>query len=326
MHQVVRSVLAAAAVASAFISSTCLAQQSAWPTRPIKLVIPFVAGGAADLIARAYADRAGAALGQSIIIENRGGAGGNIAASAVVRSDPDGYTLFFGSTGPAALNSLMYKNMTFDPLNDFTPIVMIGKTPIIIVARPNAPVKTLKELVAYAKANPGTLSAGFPGSGTLGHITGVLFGQRSGADLKHVQYRGGGPLITDLVGGHIDIGMDAITPYVPQVQDGNLIGLAVASAERLKQLPNVPTASEAGLSGFEASVWYCLLAPSGTPAEIVAKLNHASNAFIRAEGTAELFEKLGVVPAGGSPEELKRFMAKEVESWGPVIKGAKIEF
>jgi tripartite-type tricarboxylate transporter receptor subunit TctC len=326
MHKIVRSGLAAAAVASAFFSSACFAQQPSWPTRPIKLVIPFVAGGAADLIARAFADRTGAALGQSIIIENRGGAGGNIAASAVVRSDPDGYTLFFGSTGPAALNSLMYKNMTFDPLSDFTPIVMIGKTPIIIVARKNAPVKTLKDLIGYARANPGELSAGFPGSGTLGHITGVLFAQRAGADLKQVQYRGGGPLITDLVSEHLDIGMDAITPYVPQVQDGNLIGLAVTSAERVKELPDVPTAAEAGLPGFEASVWYCVLAPTGVSPEIVAKLNRVSNEFIRAKGTAELFEKLGVIPAGGSPEELKRFIAKEVESWGPVIKAAKIEF
>jgi len=326
MHKIVRSGLAAAAVASAFLSSACFAQPSAWPTRPIKLVIPFVAGGAADLIARAFADRAGAALGQSVIIENRGGAGGNIAAAAVVRSDPDGYTLFFGSTGPAALNSLMYKHMTFNPLTDFTPIVMIGKTPVIIVARPHAPVKTLKDLIGYAKANPGELAAGFPGSGTLGHITGVLFGQRSGADLKHVQYRGGGPLITDLVSEHLDIGMDAVTPYVPQVQEGNLVGLAVTSAKRMKELPNVPTVSEAGLPGFEASVWYCLLAPTGVSPDIVTKLNQVSNDFINAEGTAALFEKLGVIPAGGSPQELKHFIAKEVESWGPVIKAAKIEF
>jgi len=326
MHKIVRSGLAAAAVASAFFSSACFAEQPSWPTRPIKLVIPFAPGGAADVIARTFADRAGATLGQSVIIENRGGAGGNIAAGAVVRSDPDGYTLFFGSTGPAALNSLMYKNMTFNPVTDLTPIVMIGKTPIIIVARKDAPVKTLKDLIGYAKAHPGDLAAGFPGSGTLGHITGVLFGQRSGADLKHVQYRGGGPLITDLVSEHLDIGMDALTPYVPQVQEKNLIGLAVTSAKRVKELPDVPTVAEAGLPGFEASVWYCLLAPTGTPADVIAKLNRVSNEFLQAEGTAELFEKLGVIPAGGSSEDLKRFIGNEIKSWGPVIKAAKIEF
>jgi tripartite-type tricarboxylate transporter receptor subunit TctC len=181
-------------------------------------------------------------------------------------------------------------------------------------------------LIAYAKRNPGQLSAGFPGNGTLGHITGVLLSQQAGVDMKHVQYRGGGSIVTDLLGGHIDVGIDAMTPYVAQVQEGKLRGLAVAGTTRSKQLPNVPTVSESGLDGFEASVWYCLLAPSGVPADVVTKLNAAANDYFKTAKAQELFEKLGAIPGGGTPGDLKAFIASEIERWGPVVKAAKIEF
>lgn len=325
MRHILRSLLAVTALVASAAAMHALAQ-NAWPNRPIKLVIPFLAGGAADIIARAYADQVGAALGQSMVVENRGGAGGNIAATAVVKSAPDGYTLFFGSTGPSALNSLMYKNLALDPMKDFTPIILVGKTPVIIAARPDAPFKSLQEVMTYARANPEKLTSGFPGNGTLGHITGVLFGQRAGVAIKHVQYRGGAAIITDLLGGHIDLAMDALTPYVPMIQDGKLRGLAVGSATRLKELPDVPTASEAGLKDFEASVWYCVLAPAGLPAEIVTKLNAVSNTFLNSEKSKELLATMGALPAGGTSDELRNFMAKELATWGPVIREAKIEF
>jgi tripartite-type tricarboxylate transporter receptor subunit TctC len=318
--------LSAAAVVLGLMIVPAVAQQPAWPNRAVTLVVPFQAGGSADIIARATAEHIGAAIGQPIVVDNRGGAGGNVAAATVVKAPADGYTIFFGSTGPTATNILMYKNLPFDPRRDFVPIVLIGKTPVIIVARAGAPVATLKELIAYAKSNPGQLSAGFPGNGTLGHITGVLLSQQAGVDMKHVQYRGGGSIINDLLGGHIDVGIDAMTPYIAQVQDAKLRGLAIAGVTRSKQLPDVPTVSEAGLAGFEASVWYCLLAPSGVPAEVAAKLNAAANDFLRTSKAQELFEKLGVIPGGGTPAELKAFIAQEIERWGPVVRAAKIEF
>jgi tripartite-type tricarboxylate transporter receptor subunit TctC len=326
MRDLVRRISTAAVALTALMITPAVAQQAAWPTRPLTLIVPFAAGGSADIIARAMADHTSAAIGQSIIVENRGGAGGNVGAAVVAKAAPDGYTLLFGSTGPAATNTLMYKNLSFDSRRDFTPIVLVGKTPVIIVARLNAPVASLKELIAYAKANPGQLTAGFPGNGTLGHITGVLLSQHAGIDIKHVQYRGGGAIINDLLGGHIDIGMDAMTPYVAQVQDGKLRGLAVAGATRSKQLPDVPTVSESGLPGFEASVWYCLLGPSGLPAEVVAKLNAATNDYLGTAKAQDLFEKLGVSPGGGTPAAVKAFIAQEVERWGPVVKAAKIAF
>ena len=326
MFKAIRRMLAAAVVPAVLAMTPSLAQQASWPSRPVTLVVPFAAGGSADIIARAFADHASAAIGQSVIVENRGGAGGNVGAASVAKAAPDGYTILFGTTGPAALNTLMYKSMTFDPRIDLTPIVLVGKTPVIIVARPSAPVSSLKDLIAHAKANPGQLSAGFPGNGTLGHITGVLLGQHTGVDIKHVQYRGGSAIITDLLGGHIDIGMDALTPYVEQVRDGKLRGLAVAGATRSKQLPDVPTVAEAGLPGFEASVWYAVLAPSKVPAEVIAKLNAVANEFVKTPKAQELFEQVGVIASGGTTAEVKTFIDQEIERWSPVIRAAKIEF
>jgi tripartite-type tricarboxylate transporter receptor subunit TctC len=326
MRDAMRRISAAVVILIGLVATPSVAQQAAWPDRPVTVLVPFAAGGSADILARAVAEHLTGALGQAFVIDNRGGAGGNIAGAAAAKAAPDGYTLFFGSTGPTATNTLMYKNLSFDPRRDFAPVVLVGKTPVIIVARPDAPIATLKELIAYTKANPGKLSAGFPGNGTLGHITGVLLSQQAGVDLTHVQYRGGGAIINDLLGGHIDIAMDAMTPYVPQVQDGKLRALAIAGAGRSKQMPDVPTVSEQGLPGFEASVWYCLLAPTGVPGEVVAKLNAATNAYLKTAQAQELFEKLGIIASGGTPADLKAFIDLEIEKWGPVVRSAKIEF
>ncbi len=326
MRNALRRLAAAVLALTGLMIAPALAQQAAWPSRQVTFIIPFIAGGSADIIGRALADHVGRVIGQTVVVENRGGAGGNVGAAAVAKAAPDGYTILVGSTGPAATNTLMYKNLSFNSQRDFVPIALIGKTPVIIVARPDAPVKSLKELITYAKANPDTLSAGFPGNGTLGHITGVLLSQQSGVALKQVQYRGGASIINDLLGGHIDIGMDAMTPYVPIVDSGKLRALAVGGAVRSKQLPDVPTVAEAGLPGFEASVWYCLLAPTGVPAEVIAKLNAATNAYLKTPKAHDLFDKLGVVPEGGTPAEAKVFITGEVKRWGPVVKAAKISF
>lgn len=317
----IASLMAAASLAG--IASQAAAQE--WPTRPVTLVVPFTAGTTSDVVARALVDHLSKAVGQPVVVDNRGGAGGNIGAGSVAKAKPDGYTILLATTGPAANNKLMYKNMTFDPQRDFANIVLVGKAPVIIVAKASGPASSLEELIKYAKANPDKLTAGFPGNGTLGHITGKLLQQRAQIKLGETQYRGSTAIITDLLGGHIDLGMDSMAPYVSNVQQDKLRGLAVASAARFPGLPDVPTATEAGLSGFEASVWYAMLAPAGAPRQVIAKLNAATNDFLRTPQAKEMLEKLGIEVAGGTPDDLEAFIASEIEKWAPIIKGAKIE-
>jgi tripartite-type tricarboxylate transporter receptor subunit TctC len=323
MHTCLTTLATAAAV---LISSLTQGAAQEWPARPVTMVVPFTSGTTSDVVARALMDHLSKAIGQPIVIDNRGGAGGNIGAGMVAKAKPDGYTILLATTGPAATNKLMYKTMTFDPQRDFADIVLVGKAPVIIVARPNGPANSLQGLIGYAKANPDKVTAGFPGNGTLGHITGKLLQERSGIKFAETQYRGSTPIITDLLGSHIDIAMDSMAAYVPQVQDGKLRALAVACSRRFAGLPDVPTASEAGLPGFEASVWYAMLAPTGTSAPVIAKLNAATNDFLKTAQAKELFEKLGIDVAGGTPNDLRTFVSSEIEKWAPIIKSANIEF
>ena len=298
----------------------------AWPSRPVTMVVPFTAGTTSDVLARSLAQELSAKLGQTFVIENKGGAGGNIGASTVARSQPDGYTILFATTGQAATNQLMYKQMDFDPQRDFASVILVGKAPVIITAKPNAPYATLKEFIAFAKANPGKATGGFPGNGTLGHITGELLATKAGIEFGKTQYRGSSAIVTDLLGGHIDVGMDSVAGYVPTVREGKIKALAIASAQRWSQLPDVPTVAESGLPGFEASVWYALLVPAKVPDEIVSKLNAITNVWLKEAKTQEFLANLGAVPAGGSPADLKAFTHAEIEKWGPIIKAANISF
>lgn len=302
------------------------AAAQAWPTRPITLVVPFSPGVTSDVIARGLGEHVSAALGQQVVVENRGGAGGNIGAAAVARAEPDGYTLLLATTAQAATNKLMYKSMSYDPQRDFTPVVLLGKAPVVITAGQKFPGKDLAEAIALAKAHPDKLTAGFPGSGTLGHITGILLQQKAAIKLAEAQYRGTGAIITDLLGGHIDLAMDSIGGYVPTVKDGQLRALAIASAQRWPLLPDVPTVAESGIPGFEASVWYALLAPAKTPPTIIARLNAEVNVYLAQPHTRAFLENLGIAPAGGSTGELAQFTAAEIEKWGPIIKAAEIKF
>jgi tripartite-type tricarboxylate transporter receptor subunit TctC len=302
------------------------AQAQSWPSRPVTVVVPFAAGVTGDIVARGLVEHLSSALGQPFVVDNRSGAGGNIGGAAVAKAAPDGYTLLLSTTGPASSNKLTYKNMPYDPQRDLAPIVLMGKAPVIIVAKNSLPAKTLKEFVDYAKTNPGKITAGYPGNGTQGHITGELLQQRAGMSFVQTQYRGSPAIITDILGEHIDIGMDSMAPYVPLIQEKKLRGLAIAGAKRWPLLPDVPTVAESGFPGFEAAVWYALLAPTGTSPDIVAKLNETANAYLKTKAAAELFEKLGIQPNGGTPQELKAFIEAELERWGPIIKAAKIEF
>lgn len=318
--------LTAAVLTAAVLYQPGMASAQNWPSRPVTLVVPFTAGTTSDILARGLSQHMSEKLGQPVVVDNRGGAGGNIGGSVVARAPHDGYTILFATTGPAATNKLMYQNMPFDPEKDFTPIALIGKAPILITARANAPFSTLKEFIEYAKANPDKINGGFPGNGTLGHITGVLLQSTAGIKFGYVQYRGSAPIITDLLAGNIDIAMDSMAAYVPPVQGGRIKALAIASSQRWSKLSNIPTASESGLPGFEASVWYALLAPAGTPADVVAKINAATNDYLKSDKAKTFVDNLGVQIAGGTPDDLKAFTASEVKKWAPIIKAASIKF
>jgi tripartite-type tricarboxylate transporter receptor subunit TctC len=301
------------------------AQAQTWPSRPVTLVVPFGAGDGRHRGARTV-EYLSSTLGQPFVVENRGGAGGNLGGNVVAKAAPDGYTLLLSTTGPASLNKLTYKNMPYDPQRDLAPIVLIGKAPVIITARNSLPAHTLKEFVDYAKQNPGKITAGYPGNGTQGHITGELLQQRAGISFAQTQYRGSPAIITDILGEHIDIGMDSMAPYVALIQEKKLRGLAIAGVKRWPLLPDVPTVAESGFAGFRGCRLVCAARATGTPPEIVAKLNEAGNAYLKTKAAEELFERLGIEAAGGTPQDLKAFIEAELEKWGPIIKAAKIEF
>jgi len=313
-------------VVAALCALGSLAQAQTWPARSVTVVVPFAAGVTGDIVARGLVEHLSSTLGQPFVVDNRAGAGGNIGGNAVAKATPDGYTLLLATTGPAANNKLTYKNMPYDPQRDLAPIVLMGKSPVIITAKLSLPAKDLKEFVAYSKANPGKVTAGYPGNGTFGHITGELLQQRAGMQFVQTHYRGSPAIINDILGEHIDIGMDSMAPYVQLIQEKKLRGLAIAGAQRWPSLPDVPTVAESGFPGFEAAVWYALLAPAGTPPDVIAKLNKVSNDYLKTQGTADLYAKLGIQASGGTPEELKAFIEAELAKWEPVIKAAKIEF
>ncbi|MDT3688161.1 MAG: tripartite tricarboxylate transporter substrate binding protein [Pseudorhodoplanes sp.] len=316
---------AALAIAAAGLwAAPSAAWADAWPSRPVSIVLPFAAGGGTDLLARALAQDLSERFGQQFIVENRTGAGGNVGAGVVAKAAPDGYTILFGTPGPLANNKLMYKNLSFDPEQAFAPIVLIAKSPLIVVAKKSLPVKDIKELVAYAKANPGKLNIGVPGNGTLGHITALLLQKELGISMTSVPYRGTALVLNDLLAEQVDLAADFMPSYVPMVREGKIRALAVTTTERSSDLPDVKTVQDSGFKGFEATAWYALAAPTGTPKEIIDKLNAATNAFLKSPKGQEALAKLSIQAVGGSPADLKAFIATELKKWGPVVKQANI--
>lgn len=295
-----------------------------WPDRPVTLIVPFPAGGAVDILGRAVANSLSETFGKQFVVDNRTGAGGNIGGAAAAKAPADGYTFLFGTPAPIALNKLMYKGLNYDSDQDFTPVVLAAKSPLIITAKLDFPAKTFGDLVTYAKQNPGKVNVGHPGNGTLGHITSELTQQFAGIKMTNVPYRGSAPLMTDLLAGQIDVAMDFMPTYVPLVNDGKIRALAVTTTERAAQLPNVPTVQEAGFRGYEASAWYAMVAPTDTPENTINKLNKAVNAFLQSDKGKTVLEQNALQGVGGSPEDLKTFIAGELAKWRPVIDAAKI--
>jgi tripartite-type tricarboxylate transporter receptor subunit TctC len=297
---------------------------SAWPTRPVALIIPFPAGGAMDVLGRGVAENLADKLGQPFVVDNRVGAAGNIGAMAAAKAPPDGYTILMAGASSLALNKFMFATMPYDPEQELTPIVLVSKLPHIFVVSAKVEARTLKELVDYAKANPGKLNAGVPGAGTTAHITLEAFMAETGAKMTVVTYRAEPQMLTDLVGGQLDFACTLTTSPGPHVQAGRLRALAVTSAVRTQRSPDVPTVEQAGYPGFEATAWFALAAPTGTPTEIIDRISATVNAFISSDRGKQDLSKLDSLPAGGTPEATKAFIAAEVRKWGPIIKAANI--
>jgi tripartite-type tricarboxylate transporter receptor subunit TctC len=313
--------IAVAALAAAFTS----VQAQDFPTRPITLVIPFAPGGSTTIVGRGVAEKMSTLLGEKIIVDNRPGAGGTVGTRAVAKSEPDGYTLLLGYTGTLAIGPSLYKNVGYDPRKDFAPIGMIGNAPNSLVVNPSFAPKTVGELIAYAKANRGTVNFGSAGAGTASHITGEYFARAAGITLVHIPYKGTGPALTDLLGGHIPMAFAPIPASHTNVTAGKLRALAVTSTQRSGLLPDVPTIAESGLPGFDASLYYGLAAPAGTPRPIIDKLNKALRDALASDEVKRQLGNDGTDITPGSPEDYAALIDKDEKKWAQLVKASGVE-
>ena len=290
-----------------------------WPTKSVRWVVPFPPGGAMDAIARTLGDKAGKALGQSFVIENKAGAGGNIGADLVAKAPADGHTIMITSIGMAT-NKPLYGKLSYDPVKDFAPVSLLAVVPNVLVTNATQPnVKSVTDLVAAARKAPGQLSYASAGNGTSIHLAGELFTSLTGTDMLHVPYKGSGPAVADLLGGQVNYMFDSITSARSHLQSGKLRALAVTTAKRSTALPNVPTMAEAGVKGYEVSPWFAVFAPAGTPKPVIDKLNRALLDAMKQPDVAARFESIGAEAVGSSPEELASHLARESARWGKLI-------
>jgi tripartite-type tricarboxylate transporter receptor subunit TctC len=295
---------------------------AAYPDKPLRLVVPFPAGGAADIMARGLAQKLSAELGQPIIIDNKGGAGGTTASETVAKAQPDGYTLLFGTMGTHAINASLYQKLRYDPLKDFAPISLTHITPRVLVVSPSVPANTVSELIALAKSQPGTLSYGSAGSGSSSHLSGALFAAMAGVDMLHVPYKGSAPLVTDILTGRVSMTFDSYSVYEDHIRTGRVRALGVTARERIAVLPTVPTLSEAGLKGYEVLNWLGLMAPAGTPAPVIRHLHAATVQAMKSPDLRRQLAALGIEPLSSSPEEFSALLRTEIPKWMQIVKRA----
>ena len=303
-----------------------LAAAQEWPAKPVRIVVPFAAGGTTDITARLVAEQLTLLLKQPFVVENRAGAGGNIGATEVARAAPDGYTFLMGTPGTQAINQFLYLKMPYDTAKDLLPVSFVVRVPNVLMVHPGVGVKTIAELVTKAKSRPGAMSYGTPGNGSTGHLSTELFKSRAGIFVTHIPYRGSGPMLLDLIAGQIEMAIDNLPSAIPHIRSGKLIALGVTSAQRNGQLPEVPTIASV-LPGYAAESWFVLVAPAATPVAIINRLSAEVDRILKKGEVIERFKGLGAEPVGGTPEQLGQFIGAETRKWQQVVKdsGAKLD-
>ena len=315
-------------VAVVFALAPHLAAAENYPERPIRFVVPYAAGGTTDLLSRAIAQKLSEAIGQPVVPDNRPGAGGNVGAEIVAKSPPDGYTMLMAPVSPMAINVTLYGNkMTFNPEKDFAPITLVAKVPLVLVVHPSVPVKTLQELIALAKSKPGQLNYGSAGNGSSNHLVGEMLKTAAGIDIVHIPYRGGGPAMMAVVAGQIDMLVGQVPTVASMVNSGRLRAIAVSGAKRSPALPEVPTIAESGLPGFDATAWYSIVVPAGTPKPIIARLHTELVKILNSPDIRARLISEGADVETSTPEELAAFVRAEIPKWEKAVKdsGAKLD-
>jgi tripartite-type tricarboxylate transporter receptor subunit TctC len=313
--------------AATFLLAGTEAAAQPWPSKPIKWVVPFAPGGTTDILARTVGDKLSQALGQPVIIENKPGAGGGVGAEFVAKAAPDGYTIMGGTISTHAINASLYKNLPYDPVRDFAPIVLLARVPNMLVVNVDIPAKNVPELIALLKANPGKYSFASSGNGTSQHLSGELFKSMSGTDMQHIPYKGSPPALQDVMGGQVAMTFDNITTAWPLAKAGKLRALAVTTASRSSIAPDVPTLAESGLPGFEVGSWQGVFAPAGTPPDIVKRLNAEIVRILKLPDVRDKLAGLGAELVGNTPEEFSVLVKAEVVKWADVVRksGAKVD-
>ena len=321
-----RCLLARCVGALALVAVSCapLLAQEAWPSRPIKLIVPLTAGGGVDMMARVTAQHLSDQLGQQVVVENQGGAGGTIAANQVARARPDGYTLIFQSVSSAVVNALVYKNLPYDPVKDLIPVTLAGRFPLVLITNPDVPAKDLGELIGLLKANPAKYSYGSSGVGTMPHLAGGLFKSMAGVDIVHVPYRGNSAIMADLFAGRVAIMFDGPPTQLGNIQGGKVRALAITTAERSPVLPTVPPVADT-LPGYAIPFWTAIFAPANTPTDIVERIAAETRKAMQSPEVVRRYGDVGIVGIGSSPQELDRFWREQLAYLGKIVKGANVK-
>jgi tripartite-type tricarboxylate transporter receptor subunit TctC len=313
---------AAAAAAPSILMSR--ASGADWPVRPVRVVVPFTPGGSTDITARLISNRLQEVWGQSVVVENKPGAGGNIAADMVAHSDPDGYTIFIVGPG-LATNRFLYPSLSYDPVGDFAPVTLLITQPNLMCVPNSSPAKSVKEFIAYCNENKGKVTYASSGNGTTLHLSGELFKRLAKVEMTHIPYRGGAPAINDLIPGRVDVIFDNMPSILSHVKAGSLRGLAVTTKERVAVVSDLPTIAESGVPGFDVFSWFAFFVPARTPPDVIARINADTNAALAHAPVKSRFEELGANPKGSTQAELAAFLKSEIDKWGPVIREAKIK-
>lgn len=323
-RSLLQTTLASAALLPLFGSAAAWAQDK-WPSKPISYIVPFPAGGTTDILGRLIGQKLGTALGTTIVIENKGGAGGSVGSEAAARAPADGYTMLGGTISSHAINVSLYPKLGYDPIKSFSPVVLIGSNPVVLIVKADSPYKTLQDVLAAAKAKPKTISSASAGNGTSQHMTLELLGFKSGTQFVHVPYKGSGPAIQDVIGGQVDMMFDTTVVAGPHIQSGKVRAIAVSSAKRLESLPNVPTIAESGVPGFEVVSWQGIFVPAGVPKPIIDRLHTEIMKILQTPDMQDRLKGLGMQPSSMTPDQVAAFQKAEVEKWAQVIKAAGIK-